>query len=221
METWLTNNDASLISAIVPHGYKFQHLPRNDRRGGGVGVLFKASFHLALSLRKSYATSCVVITLRKNVRHIQVYEIHILNVSRGALTTFSSSYDVSPPYLRKTGVNDFVSRSRIRALVRQLSTLLATAGRSVLVLDRILTCALFPRTPSCTVHLSILCPQYVISSLKNSHFVISALRLQSRRHSRTRRTFADIVQNNLYPRNALQYLVYCSLPDCRCRRDAK
>ena len=48
-ETWLTDNDASLISAIVPHGYKFQHLPRNDRRGGGVGVLFKASFHLALS----------------------------------------------------------------------------------------------------------------------------------------------------------------------------
>ena len=34
-ETWLTDNDASLIFAIVPHGYKFQHLPRNDRRGGG------------------------------------------------------------------------------------------------------------------------------------------------------------------------------------------
>ena len=48
-ETWLTANDASLISAIVPHGYKFQHLPRNDRRCGGVEVLFKASFHLALS----------------------------------------------------------------------------------------------------------------------------------------------------------------------------
>ena len=48
-ETWLTDNDASLITAIVPHGYKFQHLPRNDRRGGGVGVLVKASFHLALS----------------------------------------------------------------------------------------------------------------------------------------------------------------------------
>ena len=40
-KTRLTDNDASLICAIVPHVYKFQHLPRNDRPGGGVGVLFK------------------------------------------------------------------------------------------------------------------------------------------------------------------------------------
>ena len=45
----LLNVRASLISAIVPHRYKCQHLTRNDRRGGGVRVLFKASFHLALS----------------------------------------------------------------------------------------------------------------------------------------------------------------------------
>ena len=64
-ETWLTDNDACLISAIVPHGYKFQHLPRNDRRGGGVGVLFKASFHLALS--KSWPAEsfeCLEVLLR-------------------------------------------------------------------------------------------------------------------------------------------------------------
>ena len=48
-ETWLTDNDASLISVIVPYGYKFQHFSRNDRCRGGVEVLFKASFHLALS----------------------------------------------------------------------------------------------------------------------------------------------------------------------------
>ena len=48
-ETWLTDNDAFLMSAIVPHGYTFQHYQRNDRRGGRIGIMFKAFFHLALS----------------------------------------------------------------------------------------------------------------------------------------------------------------------------
>ena len=45
-ETWLTDNDASLISAIVPHGYKFQHLPRNDRRVEELGFCSKLHFTL-------------------------------------------------------------------------------------------------------------------------------------------------------------------------------
>ena len=66
-ETWLTDNDAYLMSAIVPHGYTFQHLPRNDRRGGGVGVLFKASFYHALS-KPWHAESfeCLEIMLRRS-----------------------------------------------------------------------------------------------------------------------------------------------------------
>ena len=36
-KTWLT--DTCLTEALIPHGYGFHHLPRNDRRGGGVGVL--------------------------------------------------------------------------------------------------------------------------------------------------------------------------------------
>ena len=64
-ETWLTDNDASLVSAIVPQGYKFQHLPLNDRRGGGVGVLFKASFHLALSKQwPAESFECLEVMLR-------------------------------------------------------------------------------------------------------------------------------------------------------------
>ena len=40
-ETWLSGNDAASIAAITPDGYDFRHLPRPNRRGGGVGILFK------------------------------------------------------------------------------------------------------------------------------------------------------------------------------------
>ena len=45
-ETWLSGNDAASIAAITPDGYDFRHLPRPNRRGGGVSILFKTSFHL-------------------------------------------------------------------------------------------------------------------------------------------------------------------------------
>ena len=45
-ETWLSGNDAATIAAITPDGYDFRHLPRRNRRGGGVGILYKMTFHL-------------------------------------------------------------------------------------------------------------------------------------------------------------------------------
>ena len=41
-----TGNDAATIAAITPDGYDFRHLPRRNRRGGGVGILYKTTFHL-------------------------------------------------------------------------------------------------------------------------------------------------------------------------------
>ena len=48
-ETWLTANDESLLHTLIPAGYGFRHLPRSDRRGGGVGVMFKSSFRVSKS----------------------------------------------------------------------------------------------------------------------------------------------------------------------------
>ena len=48
-EKWLSTSDTAVINAITQEGYNFRHLPRNDRRGGGVGVLYKSSFHLCSS----------------------------------------------------------------------------------------------------------------------------------------------------------------------------
>ena len=49
-ETCLTANDESLMPSLIPAGYGFRHLPRSDRRGGGVGVMFKSSFQVSKSI---------------------------------------------------------------------------------------------------------------------------------------------------------------------------
>ena len=41
-ETWLRpENTESFISSITPPGYKFPHVPRNVKKGGGVGFFIK------------------------------------------------------------------------------------------------------------------------------------------------------------------------------------
>ena len=45
-ETWLSGNDYATIAAITPDGYDFRYLPRPNRRGGGVGILFKTTVYL-------------------------------------------------------------------------------------------------------------------------------------------------------------------------------
>lgn len=40
-ETWLIDNDTSILSEITPQGYKLHHCPRSDRRGGGAALIFK------------------------------------------------------------------------------------------------------------------------------------------------------------------------------------
>ncbi len=43
-ETWLKpDGDEIFISELNPPGYTFQHIARGDRRGGGVGLLYKSS----------------------------------------------------------------------------------------------------------------------------------------------------------------------------------
>ena len=47
-ETWLSLRDASSCTSTIP-GYTREHIPRCNRRGGGVGVLFKDGLRLASS----------------------------------------------------------------------------------------------------------------------------------------------------------------------------
>ena len=42
-ETWQTKYDQAEINVLTASGYSLCHLPRANKRGGGVGVLFKST----------------------------------------------------------------------------------------------------------------------------------------------------------------------------------
>ena len=43
-ETWCTDKSSVSLGLIQPPGYSVIHLPRQDRRGGGVGLLYRDSY---------------------------------------------------------------------------------------------------------------------------------------------------------------------------------
>ena len=66
-ETWLQSDNTTSVSAITPRGYLFEHVARSNQRGGGVGVLFRASFTLDHSkLWPASSFECIDIQLRCN-----------------------------------------------------------------------------------------------------------------------------------------------------------
>ena len=42
-ETWLYDNDSAIISALTPESHVLHHVPRLDKKGGGVGCLINKS----------------------------------------------------------------------------------------------------------------------------------------------------------------------------------
>ena len=79
-ETWLSGNDAASIAAITPDSYDFRHLPRPNRRGGGVGILFKTTFHLCSVTplpAKTFEGIEVVLRVRptSTVRIVTIYTV--------------------------------------------------------------------------------------------------------------------------------------------------
>ena len=45
-ETWLTDNDATVLRELIPTGYRFVHQPRMGRRGGGTGLAYKETINV-------------------------------------------------------------------------------------------------------------------------------------------------------------------------------
>ena len=77
-ETWLTCNDTVAAGDITPQGYALHHVPRYGRRGGGIGVLYKAGFSLRVD--NSYpetktfeSTSVLMHSATSSVRLVVVY----------------------------------------------------------------------------------------------------------------------------------------------------
>ena len=56
-ETWLRPEDTeSFISSITPPGYKFTHVPRNTKKGGGVGFFIKDDLSFEQVSKNNYQT---------------------------------------------------------------------------------------------------------------------------------------------------------------------
>ena len=53
VETWLNivEKDNKVIKDLTPADYKFVHLPRKSRRGGGVGLVYRSSFKVVVNRR--------------------------------------------------------------------------------------------------------------------------------------------------------------------------
>ena len=45
-ETWLTGKDSDhrIIGDLTPDGYTFRHVPHTQRKGDGVGIVYRHSF---------------------------------------------------------------------------------------------------------------------------------------------------------------------------------
>ena len=66
-ETWLQRDNTASVSAITPRGYLLEDVARSNHRGGGVGVLYRASLTLDNSqLWPASSFECIDIELRRN-----------------------------------------------------------------------------------------------------------------------------------------------------------
>ena len=87
-ETWLTENDSAVQQEFVPLGYKFVHQPRNNRRGGGTGLVFKETINVsqtAAGEKNSFEYAEYHITNKS-------YQLCLINIYR---PPYSESHPVS------------------------------------------------------------------------------------------------------------------------------
>ena len=62
-ETWLS--DGEVVDELTNGGYNLVHLPRKNRRGGGVGLLFRSTFQILSHKPMTTGTiDCLNTTLR-------------------------------------------------------------------------------------------------------------------------------------------------------------
>jgi hypothetical protein len=77
-ETWLgTDVDNIVLGDLIPDGYVFYHVPRQQQRGGGVALIYNKSLSLS-TMKYTIFTNfehleCTINTQTSNMRHCVVY----------------------------------------------------------------------------------------------------------------------------------------------------
>jgi len=78
-ETWLKSDDNRIVGDLTPSGFKLVHLPRQGRRGGGVGLLYKETISVSDKIDESTpsleAFSVYVKTETTSFRLIVLYRL--------------------------------------------------------------------------------------------------------------------------------------------------
>ena len=76
-ETWLNSDDEAFITELYPEGFKFIHAPRNNnRRGGGVGLLFKNNHQMKEKLCDSFLSFECMDILLLNLINVRIFVIY-------------------------------------------------------------------------------------------------------------------------------------------------
>ena len=92
-ETWLS--DGEVVDVLTNGGYNLVHLPRKNRCGGGVGLLFRSTCQLLSHKPMTTGTfECINVTLRcqrtkVNIQLLVVYRPPSSSLSRAFLDDFT------------------------------------------------------------------------------------------------------------------------------------
>ena len=78
-ETWLTKDDQSEINVLTASGYSLCHLPRENKRGGGVGALYKSRLSMISETpltTDTFEGLSVTLQCPKTKNNVRVYVIY-------------------------------------------------------------------------------------------------------------------------------------------------
>ena len=105
-ETWLS--DGEVLNDHTNGGYNLVHLPRKNRRGGGVGLLFRSTFQLLSHRPMTTGTcECLNVTLRcqrtkVNIQLLVVYRPPSSSLPRAFLDDFTELLNTVANHLSET-----------------------------------------------------------------------------------------------------------------------
>ena len=76
-ETWIKEGDPITHTRLCPSGYKSLSIPRQDKVGGGIAIVYKSKFNISKAMGQPYKTmesTCFSVnTGNKLVNHIVIY----------------------------------------------------------------------------------------------------------------------------------------------------
>ena len=76
-ETWLDNESETEIGFLKPNGYDFAHVPRQNGRGGGVGILFKSNLKFKnLNVQSTDSFEIIAGTIFLKEIALKVYNVY-------------------------------------------------------------------------------------------------------------------------------------------------